>query len=126
MTAMHATGSSRRLPPHVHLQERDDEYLVDLDVSDFTEQELEVEVQGTTVTVRGNQKETEGDDTLPFRLHERLEESFRLPDDADAAAVRAFYEDGTLGIHAPRRPIAPRLVPIEHERWRFNPNAEAC
>ena len=35
------------------------------------------------MTVRGDQVEEQDDDAVAFRLHERLEESFRLPDDAD-------------------------------------------
>jgi HSP20 family molecular chaperone IbpA len=126
MTVMHAVGAGHRLPPHAHLHELDDEYVVELDVSDFTERELEVEVTGTLVAVRGDQLPAEDDETRAFRLHERLEESFQLPDDVDPAGVRAFYKHGTLGIHAPRTKPGPRLVPIEHERWRLDPNAEPC
>jgi HSP20 family molecular chaperone IbpA len=126
MTVMRAVGAGRRLPPHAHLQELEDEYVVELDVSDFTERELEVEVLGLLVTVRGDQLAAPEDGAPAFRLHERLEESFRLPDDADVEGVRVFYKHGTLGIHAPRMRLEARLVPIEHEPWQVNPNAEPC
>ena len=100
--------------------------MVELEVADVTERELEVEVQGPVVTVRGDQLEPPEERDAAFRLHERLEESFRLPDDADPDGVRAFLAHGTLGIHAPRRSVEPRRVPIEHGPWRLNPAAQPC
>lgn len=126
MTVMHAVGSGHQLPPHAHLHEFEDEYVVELDVSDFTERELTVDVLGALVTVRGDQLAAPEDGAPAFRLHERLEESFRIADDADVEGVRVFYKHGTLGIHVPRRTLEPRRVTIEHEPWRFNPNAEPC
>jgi HSP20 family protein len=126
MTVSHAVGSERRLPPSAHLRELDGEYVVELDVSDFTERELEVEVLGALVTVRGERLPAADDESGAFRVHERLEESFRLPDDVDPAGVRAVHRHGALGIHAPRTRLVPRRVPIEHERWRVNPDAEPC
>ena len=125
MTAMRAVGSHRSRP-HARLSERDDEYVVELDISDFTERELAVEVLGSLMTVRGDQFETTEDDTLPFHLHERLEESFRLPEDADAAGMSVLYRRGTLRIQAPRTGLEPRLVPIEHPPFVVNPDAEGC
>ena len=60
-------------------------------------------------------------------LHERLEESFRLPDDVDTDLIKVFYAHGTLEIHAPRTRLEPRAVPIEHRSpYVGNPNAEPC
>ena len=127
MTAMQPVGAGNRLPPHARLDERDDEYVVELDVSDFTERELAVEVLGALVTVRGDQLETKGDDAPAFHLRERLEESFRLPADADTNGLSVFYKHGTLQIHVPRSRREPRLVPIEHAPWHLiNADAEAC
>ena len=127
MTAMHAVGSGHRLPPHARLSELDDEYVVELDVSDFTERELAVEVLGLLVTVRGDQLETREDDALAFHLHERLEESFRLPDDADAQGLGVYYTHGMLQIHVPRARYEPRPVAIEPAPWHLiNPEAEGC
>ena len=65
--------------------------------------------------------------TVAFRLQERLEETFRLPDDADPDLMKAFYAHGTLELHVPRREIEPRRVPIEHRSpFVGNPDAQAC
>lgn len=124
MAAMRAVGNGFRLPAHANVHEEAGRYVVELDVSDFAESELSVETLGPRVTVRGDQLETPEDDGMAFRLHERLEETFRLPDDADADRVRAVYKHGTLELHAPRTPLAPRRLPIEHPSYLVNPNAE--
>jgi HSP20 family molecular chaperone IbpA len=126
MAAMRAVGNGHQLPPHAHVREEPSEYLIQLDVSDFTESELAIEALGPQLTVRGDQQETTEDHGEAFRLHERLEESFRLPDDADAGQIKVFYKHGTLEIHAPRTRLEPRRLPIEHQRYLINPDAEAC
>lgn len=127
MTAMHAAGEGNWLPPHAHVHESADEYVVELDVADFTERELTVEVLGSLVTVRGDQLASKEDEALAFHLHERIEESFRLPDDADADRLGVFYEHGTLELHVPRTRLEPRRVPIEQAPWPLvDPDAEAC
>jgi HSP20 family molecular chaperone IbpA len=126
MTGMRSVGNGHKLPPHARVQEDPGEYLIELDVSDFTEPELTVTVLGPLVAVRGDQLETEEDEGLAFRLHERLEESFRLPDDAVLERIKAFYEHGTLELHAPRKPLVPHTVAIEHKFSLVNPNAAAC
>jgi HSP20 family molecular chaperone IbpA len=125
MVTTRATGDGRDLPPHAQVHESADEYVVELDVADFTERELTIELIGPHVAVRGCQAGTE-DGALAFRLHERLEESFRLPDDADPARTRAFYRHGTLEIRTPRRRLQPRRLQIEHDAWRLDPDAEPC
>ena len=84
------------------------------DVSDFLESELNVELVGARLSVCGDQLQDPGDDGTPFRLKERLEESFRFPDDVDVDRITVMYGHGTLEIRAPRSGLEPRTVPIEH------------
>jgi HSP20 family molecular chaperone IbpA len=127
MTAMRMVGNGHLLPPHAHVRETAEEYVVELDVSDFTESEIQVEIVGPEVTVRGDQLETKEDEGLAFRLHERLEECFRLPDDADADRLNAFYAHGTLELHAPHKRLEPREVPLERKPVHLiNPEATPC
>jgi HSP20 family molecular chaperone IbpA len=123
---MRTVGNGHQLPAHANVREVDGEYLIELEVGDFAESELTVEALGRRLTVRGDQVETAEDDGKAFRLHERLEESFRLPDDADVGKTKVFYKHGTLEIHAPRRRLETRQLPIEHSSYRINPNAEPC
>jgi HSP20 family molecular chaperone IbpA len=126
MAFMRTVGNGHQLPAHANVRDDSREYLIQLDVSDFTESEVTVEALGPQLTVRGDQVGTVEDDGKAFRLHERLEETFRLPDDAVADQTKVFYTHGTLEIHAPRMHLEARRLPIEHPPYRINPNAEAC
>ena len=127
MPAMRTVGTGHQFSRHVQVRRDTGEYVIELDVSDFTEQELSIEAVGPCITVRGDQLERPEDDGKPFRLHERLEESFRLPDDADPDRVKAFYKHRALQIHAPRKHVEPRRVPIERaSSLVINPDAEPC
>ena len=127
MACMRAVGDGHRLPSHAKAREDDHEYVIELDVSDFLESELGVEAVGLRITVRGDQVQESDDDSAALRLHERLEESFRLPDDADADLMKVFYTHGTLEIHAPRSRLEPRAVPIKHRSpYVGSPDAVPC
>jgi HSP20 family protein len=127
MAAMRAVGYGHRLPANANVREDDCEYVIELGVSDFLESELSVDVVGLRVLVRGEQVEEQDEETAPFRLRERLEETFRLPDDADPDLITALYAHGTLELHVPRTKLAPRQVPIEHRSpFASNPGAEPC
>jgi HSP20 family molecular chaperone IbpA len=126
MAAMRVVGNGHRLPAHANVREEIGEYVIELDVADFTERELSVEAHGPRLTVRGDQLEADADANAAFRLHERLEEAFRLPDDADAARVTVFYKHGMLEIHAPRTRLELRRLPIERPSFVINPDAEPC
>jgi HSP20 family protein len=124
MTAMRTMGLAPVMPPEASVEQSAAEYVVHLAVPGFAQEELEVEVAGRFVTVRGDQAQTTIDDG-PFRLHERLEERFQLPADVAAERVTATYRHGALELHAPRTNggrITPRKVPIEH-RFAINPDA---
>lgn len=127
MSVMRAVGVGHRLPAHAKVRADAREYVVELDVSDFLESELDVELVGSRITVRGDQSPDPGDDGIPFRLQERLEETFRLPDDVDTDRIKVLYGHGTLEIRAPRSGLEPRAVPIEHRSpYVGDPNATPC
>ena len=127
MGVMRAVGTGHRPPANAKVRANAREYVVELDVSDFLENELDVELVGTRITVRGYQSQDPGDDGVPFRLQERLEESFRLPDDVDTDRIKVWYGHGTLEIRAPRSRLEPRTVPIEHRSPHVgSPDAVPC
>lgn len=124
MTVMRTTGLAPLVPPEASVEQSANEYVVHLTVPGFAQEELEVEIAGRFVTVRGEQTQTTIDDG-PFRLDERLEERFQLPLDVDTDRVTATYTHGALELQAPRTNGArttPRKVPIKH-RFGINPDA---
>ncbi|HEV7133632.1 MAG TPA: Hsp20/alpha crystallin family protein [Gaiellaceae bacterium] len=124
---MQHAGLARGLPPHANVSECADEYVIELELSDFAEPELTVELDGNRVSVCGEQFETDDEASEPFRLRERLVESFNLPADVDRNGVVAYFEHGLLEIHAPRAcATSPRRIPLRRrEHGLLHPGAEA-
>jgi HSP20 family molecular chaperone IbpA len=124
MTAMRTMGLAPVLQPEADVAESACGYVVRLPVDGFAKDELEVEVSDHLVTVRGDQQRTPAD-TEAFLLHERLEENFKLPADADTSALTANYAHGVLVLQVPRSPhlsLVPRRVPVERP-LTVNPDA---
>jgi HSP20 family molecular chaperone IbpA len=126
MAFMRTVGDGHTPPAHAIVLEEDGEYLIELDVADFDESELTVEALGRRLAIRGDQTGARDDAGEAFRLRERLEETFLLPEDALLDEIKVLFRHGTLEIHAPRAPLVPRRLPIEHASYAFNRNAEPC
>jgi HSP20 family molecular chaperone IbpA len=125
MAVMRLAGGA--LPPHANVLEADLEYVIELDVADFTAAELGVVLTGPQLTVRGTHVEGTDDQGGAFRLRESLEETFRLPDDVDLDTLRVHYRHGCLEIHAPKKPLTAREVPIDAPTaLTGNPYAVPC
>lgn len=127
MAAMPAVGTGHRVSAHANMREAGREYVIELDISRFLESELAIDAIGSRITVRGHHAEEQNDEAVAFLLQERLEESFRLPDDADPELIEAFYAHGALELHVPRVDLVPHRVPIRHRSpYECNPNAQPC
>lgn len=118
MSIMQTAGDVHRSSYRPQLRGNGNEYVIELEVSDFARDELSIETLGPLVTVRGDHLEM-SEVQRPFRLDECLEESFRLPDDADPGRLRAFYRHGSLEIHAPKLRLKRRPVSVESESPSF-------
>ena len=125
MAVMHMAGAGSSPARGAEFWEEHDHYRISLDVSGFAENELRVEVRGMVVTVRGDHEGPE-DDGAPFHIQTRLVKSFRLPADAAVDDLSAALAHATLGLRVPRRPDESRIVPVEHDPYRVNPDAAPC
>ena len=129
MAPMRTSGLAH-VPPRSNVRKTETGYLAELDVSEFGPRELTVELEGRDLTVVGDQRELPANQSESFRLHERLEESFRLPEDVDGPRVTALFDQGMLEIHAPKRVPSiqrKRTVPVVSKgRALFNADATPC
>ena len=94
-------------------------YRIALELPGVAEEDIHLSIDGGVVTVKGEKKteREETGDTWYFseRQFGSFSRSFRLPPDADEAAVSADLKDGVLTVTVPRRKPAaetPRRVPI--------------
>jgi HSP20 family protein len=103
--------------PAADIYETPMEFVVELEVPGYTEQELGIEVSDHTLTITGTRAETKQEAEKTYRLQERLERTFkrefRLPPGTEGERVTAQFEHGVLEVHAPKlATVKPRKVPI--------------
>lgn len=94
--------------PAADLYETDDQFVLEMEVPGFKEEELRVEVSDHTVSVKGEREEEKEKKEKTFLLHERLEKSFErrfaLPEEADAQKLAATFAGGVLKLTAAKTP----------------------
>ena len=92
--------------PAADIYETPKEFVVELEVPGYTEEELGIEVSDHTVTITGTRDETKEKTDKTYRLQERLERTFkrefRLPQETDSEGVTARFEHGVLEVRAPK------------------------
>jgi HSP20 family protein len=111
-------GVAPALTPAADIYERGDEYVVELEVPGYDEQDLDIEVIDHTLTVKGARREETEKKENDLRLHERLESSFErsfvLPAEVDSPHLKAMYGKGVLTLHLPKAVKAePLKIEIE-------------
>jgi len=110
--------------PEVDIQETDNAYVLDMDLPGFDEKNIEVNVDGTSLTISSRQEsESEFDksdekknDASTYILRERrfwskdrsFSRSFKLPENADSEAVSASFKNGTLNLQIKKRTEAQK------------------
>ena len=110
-------GFAPALAPPTDIYETDDEYVVELEVPGFEEQELTVEVFDHTLAIKGEREKTKDEKAKDFTLHERVEREFErrfvFPTQADTEHLKATFARGVLAVRAPKTPTAkPKQVAI--------------
>jgi HSP20 family protein len=106
--------------PAADVYELDGDYVFELEVPGFEEQQLTVNVSDHTLAIRGERGETKEEKGKTFLLRERLskqfERRFELPPEALTDKVFAEFKAGVLTVHAPKEEAAkPHEVAIVAE-----------
>lgn len=93
---------SQWLRPSLDIVEDKDAYSVSIEVPGVEEKDIQIDVQGDTLSVRGEKKQSQ--ETSDKNIH-RVERSYgmfqrtlSLPMDANAEAIQASFKDGVLNI----------------------------
>ena len=112
-------GIASAMLPAADVYETDEEFVVELEVPGYDEDELTIEVYNRALKIAGERKDETVKEGKTFRLQERLERrferSFELPSDVDADAVKASFAKGVLEVRASKaQSPEPRKVEIEH------------
>jgi HSP20 family protein len=117
-------GESQRNPagrvPAVDIREQDDHYLMEMDLPGYDEKEVEVQVDGNTLSISSQknvtqkEKEEEGNFLLRERRAASFSRSFSLPENTDRDHISAQFKNGILRLELKKRPESKkRLISIE-------------
>ena len=115
--AFEDVGLTAATMPAADVYETASEFVVELEVPGYEENELEIEVTDHTLSVKGERTEKKAQEDKAFHLRERLEKSFErrftLPAEVDLEKAQAIFKKGVLEVHvAKAAETKPRTVPI--------------
>lgn len=104
--------------PPADIAETDKEFTVRLDVPGLGAEDIDVELSGNTLTIRGERSEEERTENGDTYRHERYTGSFAraitIPAYADAGKADAKYDKGVLTIKLPKIPgEGPKRVAVK-------------
>ncbi len=110
-----------RWMPRVDVLDRDKDLVVRTAVPGVDPEDIDITVEGGTLTVKGSRSLSSEESTENYHRKEIHEGSFErtimLPDGIDPEAVTATSKDGILEISIPKRPeVLPRKVNVEIQR----------
>jgi HSP20 family protein len=114
-------GTVARTTANVYETPGGEAYVIEVPVPGLTRQEIVVEVDVHTITVRTEPARTEEDEGRTYLVREHLAEPmariFEFPADIDTDNVEVILEKGMLRIHAPKAAAGrPRVVKVTPEK----------
>ena len=102
--------------PVANISETDSEYFVKVELPEVAKEDVKVTIDENVITISGERKkEAEHKDEKIHRVESyygRYSRSYRLPEDADVAAVEAESRNGVLKVRVPKLP-APKAKTVE-------------
>jgi HSP20 family protein len=103
--------------PSVDILEKDGDLILRAELPGMTEKQIEVKLEGNTLTLKGERKmETEDKKSSYHRVESfygSFTRSFRLPDTVDFEKINAEYKNGVLTVTLPQKPeVKPREIPV--------------
>ena len=118
MNALTALPDVTTFIPSVELSEKDGNYVIDMALPGFSQNDIDIEVSGNEITVTGRYERKKDDGKTHYS--EMQQASFQrtivLPQDINADKVEASFRDGMLHIVAPpTAPITAKKVAIKGE-----------
>ncbi|MDR0655879.1 MAG: Hsp20/alpha crystallin family protein [Treponema sp.] len=112
--------------PAMDIREKDDCYILEMDLPGYNEKDIQINVDGGTLTIESKLEEENTRDANDekkakkegiFLLRERqivsFSRSFKLPENADPTSISASFKDGVLSLNMKKKAQAQkRLIQI--------------
>lgn len=103
-------GRSRTWLPAIDIFESDDAFVATADLPGLKKDDIDISIEDSVLTVSGERKFDESQETGSFRRVERsygtFRRSFTLPRGVDSTKVQAKFEDGVLTLDIPKSEVA--------------------
>lgn len=122
-----AYGVGRGGWPAIDIDETEDAYSICMEIPGVRREDLEVDMEGGLVTVRGEKRRREegGRARWSERAYGSFVRSFSLPSEVDPEQASASFEDGVLMLRFPKRESArPRRIEIQPAQRGSNGGAQ--
>jgi len=105
--------------PHTDLAETDDAISVAMELPGIDPQEIEIDITGNMLTVRGEKRYEREEKKKTYHRTERrfgsFQRSIQLPSSAEADNVKADYKAGVLRITIGKKPeVKPRRIEVRN------------
>ncbi len=103
--------------PSVDILEKDGNLILRAELPGMTEKQIELKLEGNTLTLKGERKMENEDKKSNYHRVESFygsfTRSFRLPDTVDSGKISADFKNGVLTITIPQKPeVRPREIPV--------------
>lgn len=104
--------------PAVDVREEQDRYLIEADLPGVRPEDIDVQMERSELTVRGERAGPSRDQAPSYRRVERpagtFHRRFSLPDTADAEGIKARTYNGVLCVEIPKKAeTQPRRIKVE-------------
>lgn len=104
--------------PAFDVIESEKDYMIRVEAPGVKKSELNVTLKDGVLTVSGEKKVEESEDSDYYTHREscygRFSRSFRLPDDVEEKKIKSAYKNGVLSITIPRKnPVKPKEIEVE-------------
>lgn len=103
--------------PAVDILEKDGDLILRAELPGMTENQIELKIEGNTLTLKGERKMESEDKKSNYHRVESYYGSFmrtfRLPDTVDTEKISADYKNGVLTVTLPQKPeVKPREIAV--------------
>jgi HSP20 family protein len=104
--------------PAIDMYQTDDEVVVKAAIPGFKADEVQINVTGDVLTLRGETKHEQETKNKAWHIHEQrwgsFERSITLPTDVKAEKASADFEDGVLTITLPKaEEVKPKTITVK-------------
>ncbi|MGB6063181.1 MAG: Hsp20/alpha crystallin family protein [Desulfomonilaceae bacterium] len=109
-----------RLFPLLNVKDLGQSYVVTAEIPGMKAADLEIKIEGDTLTLKGERKPQGTGDEISYHRRERTTGTFQrslpLPGKVDAENASATYKDGVLTVTLQKEKVAlPRQIAVQRE-----------